>query len=499
LNGSELKVFSGTGEFVRTLLLDCEECTWLRPFTGVDPTPDGGLVCSGSIETLEGDTEVRLIKFDAAGEEAWLFGSGMEWHESFDAVVAPDGSVVLTALVLSPGPEQFRQLTLKLDASGQELWRVWRNQSEGNWGVQAALDPTQNVISIGPLDFVKYDVNGTQLWRRERGHPRLGVTTSSQVSVDAAGEIYLLGTRWNDPESLVLEKFDAAGQTLWIATIGGCEHIESRPDLKVDGAKKISISWLFDGLISVRLTQPEVTGAPHIVRDPEPVSSAVRPGESVTLRAEVTGLEPLELRWWYYANGVLPTPVPNATGAVLVLPDIGLTNAGSYYLEARNANGYTASYSSVVEVGSPPTFTLHDSMAGTLPFASVNEMGALRLAVYQFTDDSIAEGWQWYHDGDPIAGATNQFLHIVDATTASAGTYKVVGTNKFGASTANTELRVYAQVRIAAKTRLTLERSQFRRRSSSACPSLRRRGRHLLARHAGVVPGRNPDLVFGQA
>src|SRR5439155_22952704 len=71
-------------------------------------------------------------------------------------------------------------------------------------------------------------------------------------------------------------------------------------------------------------------GRPLITRQPVGGTSFV--GRDFTLRPTVTGLAPLSYQW--QMNGA---DIADATNATLVLPNLGLANAGNYQLVVSNA------------------------------------------------------------------------------------------------------------------------------------------------------------------
>jgi hypothetical protein len=84
----------------------------------------------------------------------------------------------------------------------------------------------------------------------------------------------------------------------------------------------------------------------------------------------------------------------------------------------------------VIVSSAPPVIT------GTLPDLTVDRSATVELGNVPYTT-SVHPTFQWFKDGEPIAGATNPTLRLESAQALDSGTYFVRLTNPFGTATSN--------------------------------------------------------------
>jgi len=157
--------------------------------------------------------DVRLTRYDHAGNEIWSTVFGTPRIDDGDAVaVSSDAVYVVTG---THGHGHF--LLLRFDKSGQELWRHVIEHA-GRW-VDVSFASNVYVLVGGadaPHDalLVKYNVDGNELWHRDV--PGIG----GSVSADATGA-YVTARRPDSQhrgtgDATVL-KFDPDGNQQWTA------------------------------------------------------------------------------------------------------------------------------------------------------------------------------------------------------------------------------------------------------------------------------------------
>jgi uncharacterized repeat protein (TIGR01451 family) len=92
----------------------------------------------------------------------------------------------------------------------------------------------------------------------------------------------------------------------------------------------------------------------------QPQSQTVNAGDPASLNVTATGSGPLSCQWQF--NGI---PLPNATNATLLLPDVHTNNAGSYRVVVTNSVGSVTSLVAMLTVTNPPPPSLGGAaMAG---------------------------------------------------------------------------------------------------------------------------------------
>jgi hypothetical protein len=114
-------------------------------------------------------------------------------------------------------------------------------------------------------------------------------------------------------------------------------------------------------LMTTPIAQPVVKTAPFFTLVPV-APAGLRVGDTVVLQAGVGGSPTITLEW--RKNN---TPIPEATGLSLTLPDLQTGDAGSYTLVATNPQGTTISTPVVIDVGIPPPPDLAKDMIAYWP------------------------------------------------------------------------------------------------------------------------------------
>jgi len=167
----------------------------------------------------------------------------------------------------------------------------------------------------------------------------------------------------------------------------------------------------------------------------------------VTFTLVATGASPISYQWYF--NG---TAISGATSSSYSIASAQLSNSGSYSVVATNAVSTVTSSGGILSVTAPsggPVVTaqpLSQTVAtgGTVVFSvtpsgviqtSSDPSGGLRAQSLEALAGS-ATTYQWYFNGNVIAGATNSIL-VIKATTATAGSYSCLIKNSTGSIVSN--------------------------------------------------------------
>jgi hypothetical protein len=163
--------------------------------------------------------------------------------------------------------------------------------------------------------------------------------------------------------------------------------------------------------------------APIITTDP--TNQTVLAGVNVTIFSDATGTMPLRYQWRFNNS-----PLADATNAILTLPNVQLTNAGTYDVVVTNSAGADTSAVAMLTVTAPPTIT-------TPPSDLTVTIGNNALFTVA-ASGSPALHYQWYFNtNSALPSATNSAYLITNTQTSHAGTYSVIVTNVYGAVTSS--------------------------------------------------------------
>ena len=153
----------------------------------------------------------------------------------------------------------------------------------------------------------------------------------------------------------------------------------------------------------------------------QPSGQTVIPGASVTFTSLANGLPAPTYQW--YRDGV---PVEGATSPNLTINSATADSVGNYTVVASNRLANTLSQTATLQLYSLPVFATHPASQSVNVGTNVS-----------FTADASGNPtptYQWYFNGESIAGKTTNRLDIDLVTVANAGEYYVVATNQFGGS-----------------------------------------------------------------
>ncbi|MGE3163876.1 MAG: immunoglobulin domain-containing protein [Planctomycetota bacterium] len=171
--------------------------------------------------------------------------------------------------------------------------------------------------------------------------------------------------------------------------------------------------------------------APLITSGPAPVDTCL--GDAVSFSVAATGSAPLSHQW--RRNGVA---LPGANASVLSLPSVSAADVGSYDVVVTNGCGSATSASVSLTLMSAPTIV-------TEPIAQMTCEGfAVSLSVSAQGTPPLM--FQWFHDGQPVAGAQAAILTLASVELSDAGAYRVDVSNSCGTvASATALLQVAAQ------------------------------------------------------
>ena len=174
-----------------------------------------------------------------------------------------------------------------------------------------------------------------------------------------------------------------------------------------------------------------------------PLSQVVAAQQNATFSVSAFGYPALNYQWLF--NGL---DVPGANSSSLVITNVGTNHLGNYWVEAWN------DYSSVTS--SPAALLMSPSLR--VPFAGGTAVWGREATLSVSAWGSGDLGYQWYKDGQPVFGATNQTLVFPATQLSDGGLYTVVVNSPYGSVT-NTpyQFLIYpADVTLGLRASLTI-------------------------------------------
>lgn len=156
--------------------------------------------------------------------------------------------------------------------------------------------------------------------------------------------------------------------------------------------------------------------APAITQ--QPLGRAAAGGETVTFSVAVSGSKPMRYQW-----RLDNTAIPSATNTTCTIVNVQPSDAGTYTVAITNAGGFTLSSGALLAVNASPVIVTQPQSQ----MITRDQVVAMTVLV-QGTQPLF---YQWYQDGQPVAGATNALLAF-PAQPARQGYYSVTVSNQFG-------------------------------------------------------------------
>lgn len=172
-------------------------------------------------------------------------------------------------------------------------------------------------------------------------------------------------------------------------------------------------------------------GRPLIVRPP--VGGTFYTGAELRLKAVAEGRSPLSFQW--HKDGF---PVPDATNEVLLIPGLSGADAGSYHLVVTNELGLAQSLAVPVGVIDSAPVLLSQPASRYAWYGSPLAVGASVIG-------SGPMQMNWFQDGTPVAGGTNE-IFIERVLPPHGGAYQFIARNPFGSVTSSVAQLTFSQV-----------------------------------------------------
>lgn len=150
----------------------------------------------------------------------------------------------------------------------------------------------------------------------------------------------------------------------------------------------------------------------------------VLPNDYVSFYANVSGTGSMTYQW--YKDDVA---IPGATSSSYYIYSASASHAGNYSYKVTNSAGTATSNSAKLTVLAPVPPTITSPPSGrTVSVGSSLSLSVSASGTYPMT-------YQWYKDGQAIAGATSEGYYKSAVQSSDAGAYHVVVTNAQGSAT----------------------------------------------------------------
>ncbi len=265
--GSYAETISGTKDFVLVKLDSSGDQIWARQLSNDEDdsntavygtygiavkTDSSGNVYAAGFTTgaLDGNTssgeyDLFVVKYDSAGNLAWIKQLGSEGNEYIRGLqVTAAGEVYLTGFTDSDLDSQTNAgeediFLTKLDTSGNIEWTRQTGTEYSEYGNDIALNSSEEIYvtgytsgdfegtNLGGSDFLimKYDASGDVSWTKQLGTSSSELTRA--ITIDTADELYITGYTYgaldgnsnsDSTYTSFLSRYNSSGTLNWTKT-----------------------------------------------------------------------------------------------------------------------------------------------------------------------------------------------------------------------------------------------------------------------------------------
>ncbi|HXJ57773.1 MAG TPA: immunoglobulin domain-containing protein [Verrucomicrobiae bacterium] len=160
----------------------------------------------------------------------------------------------------------------------------------------------------------------------------------------------------------------------------------------------------------------EVLVPPTITQ--QPASLTVRADSNAVFTVSANGTQPLTYQWMHDGQ-----PIAGGT-STLILTNVSLNNAGEYRVLVGNSVSSLLSAPANLTVVSAPVILQQ-------PLSISARAGTNVTFETMFAGTPVIQ-FQWQKDGNPVSGATNASLTLLNVQPTAAGRYQVAARNNYG-------------------------------------------------------------------
>ncbi|MCI0747101.1 MAG: immunoglobulin domain-containing protein, partial [Verrucomicrobia subdivision 3 bacterium] len=192
----------------------------------------GNIYVAGNAGAYPNQNEIAVVKYGPAGNRLWAqgFTGGSNTYAAVaDIAIDPGGNVfVAGAYYDDDAPQDF--LTIKFNAAGEQQWaRLYsRSLPSTDVAVDVEVNAAGEVYVFGTSYdqiyrhvLLKYDRDGNLIWERQQDAGREAQAVA--MKLDAGGNVCVTGSSVNSrgDTDFVTMKYDPDGNLLWLSRYGG--------------------------------------------------------------------------------------------------------------------------------------------------------------------------------------------------------------------------------------------------------------------------------------
>lgn len=380
---------------------------------------DGRIIIGGTFSSYNGTSRIRIARLNINGSIDATFNPGTGANNTITAVtVQTDGKILIGGLFTSYNGTNLNRITrLNPDGSRDNSFNIG---SGANGSINTIATQPDNNILIGG-DFTTY--NGVSISRFARIKPNGTIDTNIAVGAGANSTVKTIALQ-SDSKILVGGNFTAFNgiKRTRIARLFNC-YISSSlitqtacNDFTLNGINYTESGTYIqtltnaagcDSIISLNLTIVEIAATVW-------GSNSVCEGDTIKLE---TGLESEYTYNWSGPNG-FSSAIHNP-----IIPNVTLSNEGTYTLIVSSPNGCQLQLSTIVKVDALPTLEIRSNS----PVCSGSTLSIMAQGTGNF--------YSW--NGPNNFSSNNEIIRIPNVSPSFSGTYTATSFSQSGCSISN--------------------------------------------------------------
>ena len=223
---------------------------WIATYAGTDANNEmgksvavdasGNVYVTGFSATTGAALDIATVKYNSAGVQQWAVrynGAGNAFDEGTKVSVDASGNVYVFGHATSAATG-IDLVTIKYNSAGVQQWLTTYNGTNNSEEVSASMsiDASGNIYVLGKTRVdvfstafvtIKYNNSGVQQWAKIYAGPGNSEDTPTSLVLDAAGNVYSAGTTYGAGPQMdyTVVKYNNAGDQQWVARYNGPENL----------------------------------------------------------------------------------------------------------------------------------------------------------------------------------------------------------------------------------------------------------------------------------
>ena len=195
---------------------------------------DNIILAGHTNNTVDGNSDIVLVKYNNLGEHQWnTTWGGSSGEGAYSIALDSSENIYITGFTKSFGAGSLDMVLIKYNNLGERQWNTTWGGSGLEYGSGISFDSSNSIYLVGvtnsfgagsiDITLVKYNTLGELQWNTTWGGSS-GDGTWDGIVLDSSGNIFLAGYTGSfgaEGRDIILVKYNNLGEHQWNATWGG--------------------------------------------------------------------------------------------------------------------------------------------------------------------------------------------------------------------------------------------------------------------------------------